>query len=227
VLKDDLVQRIAPRALQRLVTHLRGDDPDAVDHFSLLNPAAIDALGLRRHWKEDRFDPRSRRFGDPRRFRADLLFDKFQITRDIRAMSPILRGYEMRDPHADRDLLEFCLTVPETLYRRDGVPRWYARQVFADRLPPEILKERRRGAQNAGWFEALNARRGIIENEIAAMAASPMACRLIDMPRLQCLVSAWPENPRDLRARAGEYRYGLDRACHVGQFIRWVEQRNA
>jgi asparagine synthase (glutamine-hydrolysing) len=227
VLREDLFRRIAPRSLQRLVTRLHGDDPDAVGFFSLLNPAALDTLGLRRHWKEDRFDPRSRRFGDPRRFRAGLLFDKFQISRDIRAMSPMLRGYELRDPHADRELLEFCLTVPETLYRRDGLPRWYVRQVFADRLPAEILRERRRGAQNAGWFETLNARRAIIESEIAGIAASPMADRLIDVPRLKRLVSAWPENPRDLRMRAGEYRYGLDRACHFGQFLRWVEQRNA
>ena len=133
---------------------------------------------------------------------------------------------EERDPHSDRDLLEFCLAVPETLYRRNGVRRWFARQVFADRLPPVILNETRRGAQAPNWFESVNQRKPIFAAEIERIEASPLARRLIDVPRLKRLFSEWPKDAHEAQTRSAEYRYGLDRAVHVGQFIRWVEGGN-
>lgn len=227
VLAGEIGMRMAPSSIQRLVTRLRGDDPDAIGRFSLLNPGAIDTLNLRQHWQEAGHDPWYRKFGSPTRHRAHLMFDHLQFGRDFVAMSPALGGYEMRDPFADRELLEFCLAVPEPLYRRGGIARWFGRQVFADRLPPEILNETRRGEQAANWFESLDMRKSAIAEEIERMEASPLVCRLIDVPRLRRLLAEWPENAQDAQARMRDYRLGLDRAVHAGQFIRWVEGGNA
>ncbi len=226
VLLSELVMRMAPRAMQRLVSRLRGNDPDDVSRSSLLNPDAIVALDLHRRWEENGFDPRYRVFGSPARRRAHQLFDQLQIGRDSWAMNQAAARREERDPHSDRDLLEFCLAVPETLYRRNGVRRWFARQVFADRLPPVILNETRRGAQAPNWFESVNQRKPIFAAEIERIEASPLARRLIDVPRLKRLFSEWPKDAHEAQTRSAEYRYGLDRAVHVAQFIRWVEGGN-
>jgi asparagine synthase (glutamine-hydrolysing) len=206
---------------------LRIGDPDDVSGISLLRTEARDALGLRQIWEQDGFDPYYRMVGSATRFRAHHMFDQNQLARDLRAMYPENSGYEMRDPHADRELLEFCLSVPEWLYRKDGVERWFARQVFADRLPPEILNEQRRGMQVPNWFDFLNARKDAIAEEVERMEASPMTCRLIDVPRAKQLIAEWPKDAHEAQNRQTEYCLNLDRAVHVGQFIRWVEGGNA
>jgi asparagine synthase (glutamine-hydrolysing) len=68
-------------------------------------------------------------------------------------------GVDMRDPSADRRLVEFCLSVPPEQFLAGGVPRSLARRAFADRLPPEVLRERRKGYQAADWFEGMSVSR--------------------------------------------------------------------
>ena len=225
----EVVMPVLPLRLLRLIHRLRGRDPDSVARFSPLNPSLIAELDLPRQWRAQGFDPwripRQRR--DPARTRAYFLFDHNQFARDGKAGSRTLFGCEARDPHADRRLLEFLLTVPEPMYRRHGVPRSFARAVFADRLPREILGERRRGANAVGWFRRLEARRQDIEAELDRMQTSPLARRLIDVPRLKALMTQWPQNADEAQNRWHEYLSMLSRGVHVGQFIRWVEGGNA
>ncbi|HZD88549.1 MAG TPA: asparagine synthase C-terminal domain-containing protein [Pseudolabrys sp.] len=225
VLRSDLVVRAAPRPVQRLLTRLRGRDPDD-SGLTLLRREALERLGLRERWRDNGFDPRYRLFGSGAAFRAHQLFDQLQATRDIGAMSAGMTGLERRDPYADRELIEFCLAVPEWLYRQGGVRRAFARAVFADRLPPEILRETKRGAQAANWFATLQSRKIEIAEEAERIEASPLASGLIDVPRLKALIAAWPTDEREARARSKDYRLALARAVHVSQFIRWVEGGN-
>ena len=139
-------------------------------------------------------------------------------------MSGEVGGRELRDPHADRRLLEFALAVPEPLYRRDGVPRSFARRVLADRLPREIIGERRRGANNTAWFRSLDAARAA--RDIEHLEASPLVRRLIDLPRLKRLVAQWPKDEQAAELRRAEFRLVLGRGVHIGRFVRWVEGGN-
>jgi asparagine synthase (glutamine-hydrolysing) len=224
----DVLMPTMPRALRRLTYLLRGRDPDSVAHYSALNPAFITETGLAREWRAQGFDPW---FG-PRdwnavRMRVHRMFDHNQNARDMRAMSAESYGYEVRDPHADRRLLEFALSVPEPLYRRDGIPRSFARKVFADRLPREIVDERLRGANTPTWFRFLDARRQDIAADIDRLEASPTARRLIDLPRLKRLMAQWPKDEDTAEKRRDEFRLALARGVHVGRFVRWVEGGNA
>jgi asparagine synthase (glutamine-hydrolysing) len=224
----ELVLPGVPASLQRLIYRMRGRDPDSVARFSALNPVYLAETGLHRQWQECGFDPW---FGvngwDPARHRARILFDHNQFARDFKAMSAELRGFELRDPHGDRRLLEFLLAVPEPMYRRNGVPRSFARAVLADRLPRAILDERRRGAVGVTWFQRLDARRQSIAAEIDRLHGSPLARRLIDLPRLKRLIDEWPADEHAAERRRDDYRFALARGLHVGRFIRWVEGFNA
>jgi asparagine synthase (glutamine-hydrolysing) len=218
----------ASSPLRRAFHRARGRDPDSVARYSALNPHFIADCRLARQWETEGFNPWFGANGwNPARYRAHHLFDHYQIARDMRAESEELHGFRLRDPHADRRLLEFALSVPEPLYRRDGVPRSFARAVFADRLPREILDERKRGAQGGAWFRRLDARRQDIAADVERMEASPLARRLIDLPRLKRLLEEWPAGEHAAQERAQEYRLVLTRAVHIGRFIRWVEGGNA
>ena len=142
-------------------------------------------------------------------------------------MADEIFGFELRDPHADRRLLEFTLAVPEPIFRRDGIPRSFARKVLADRLPREILDERRRGASAPTWFRTLDTRRQDLARDIEDLEASPLARRLLDIPRLKHLMAQWPKDKYEAENRRREYRSALARGVHIGRFVRWVEGGNA
>ncbi|MFZ0694276.1 MAG: asparagine synthase-related protein, partial [Alphaproteobacteria bacterium] len=158
--------------------------------------------------------------------RARRLFDFNQFTRDLRGWLAYERGCEHIDPHADRRVLEFALAVPEPMYRQNGVHRSFARAVFADRLPAEILNERRRGVQDANWFRRLNVRRPTLAADIERLEASPTARRLIDLPRVKRLLAQWPADEHAAQKLDLRLVHAVIRAAHIGNFVRWVEGSN-
>jgi len=227
IIAGEAVMPLLPPGLHDAMQRLRGVTPNEISRFNLLRREAVEALDLRRQWHADGFDPTYSLRGTSVQLRAHQIFDQLQLSRDVAAMRWALAGIDRRDPFSDRELIEFSLSVPETLFRRDGVERWFARQVFADRLPNEILSDTRKGEQAPNWFESLDARKAVIEGEVARIEASALASRLIDTERLKRLIAEWPADARAAQARVDEYCYGLSRAVHVGQFIRWVEGGNA
>jgi asparagine synthase (glutamine-hydrolysing) len=227
VLLAEAVRPLLPAPAHRLLDKVRGTSRNYIEAFTLLRPEVIEELNLRAKWVEDGYDPSHAVIGaTSAQWRAHKIFDHNQIGRDTACMQAEAGGYEIRSPFDDRELIEFCLAVPETMFRRNGTRRWFARQVFADRLPPEILTETKIGEQAPNWFESLDARRPIADAEVQRIEASELASRLIDVPRLKRLLAEWPQNERAAQQRVNAYRYALDRAVHLSQFIRWVSGGN-
>lgn len=228
ILMSHILLPNAPAAVSRLVHRLRGRDPRSVARYSALNPSFIADCDLVRQWREAGFDPWFRKSEtEAARHRAFQIFDNNQPARDFMASLNERYGFEARAPHADRRLLEFALAVPEPLYRCNGVARSFARSVFADRLPPEILEERRRGAQGGAWFRRLDARRTDVAEDLERFKGSPLASCLLDLPRLKRLVKEWPADERAALAQTNDYMVVLTRAMHIGRFILWAESGNA
>ncbi|HZF44525.1 MAG TPA: asparagine synthase-related protein [Sphingomonadaceae bacterium] len=130
-------------------------------------------------------------------------------------------GIDVRDPSADQRLVEFCLSVPPAQFLAGGMPRALARRGLADRLPRSITHEFRKGSQGADWYEGLDAARGQLREEIAAIARDRTAAELLDIEQLQGLVANWPapdmwENDETIE----RYRTALLRAVSMGHFLR-------
>jgi len=216
-----------PFSARRWTRRKLSPDPFSLHGNTPLRRDVVAELDLEGAWEADGFDPDSAWPSSAPSERARWLFDHPLLLHDNCPASPVFQDVELRNPLADRDLLEFALNVPATLYRRDGVPRWFARQVLADRVPAEILGERRRGVQPWPWFESLSARRGEIAAEVERMENSIIASQLFDIPRLRRLVDDWPEDERAAEALGHAYMLSLEQAIHVFQFIRWAVSDNA
>jgi asparagine synthase (glutamine-hydrolysing) len=224
VLYADVVRRGAPPRLRALWRRLHGRGPGSVARYAALNPDFMAQAGLAELWRRQGFDSGYEMAGSTSaQLRAWELFDRAGPQGDNAGWLEQAYGIASRDPFADRRLLEFALAVPEPLYRRNGVPRSFARAVFADRLPREILQETRRGANNLAWFRTLDRRRAQIAAQLERIESSATAQRLLDIPRLKRLLDDWPKDERAAHARGLEYRLALARAVHVGNFICWVE----
>ena len=136
-------------------------------------------------------------------------------------------GLDVRDPTADRRLLEFCLGVPTDQFLRDGETRALAKRALADRLPPAVLNAPLRGLQAADWHEGLSADREGLAREVASLASCPAAANLLDLPRLQRMIDDWPQSGWHSPAVRDAYRLALLRGVSLGHFLRRVSGANA
>jgi len=129
-------------------------------------------------------------------------------------------GLDVRDPTGDRRLVELSLSIPGHIYLADGLPRALARQVLADRLPPVVVGETRKGLQGTDWHEGLVSDWENMRREVAEIAAVPAASRLLDTRRMAALAGApaaldWSSNQTH-----AHYRLALLRGISAGHFIR-------
>lgn len=136
------------------------------------------------------------------------------------------RSFDMRDPYADRRLVEFTLGIPEAQYRRGGEDRWLARRVLADRLPMSVTSERRRGLQCPEWYEVVSARRDDMIAAVERIERSPLASRVVDVPRMKALLDDWPADAEAAKARKQVLGHALQRGVAIGGFLRWYEGGN-
>jgi asparagine synthase (glutamine-hydrolysing) len=134
---------------------------------------------------------------------------------------------DVRDPTADRRLVEFCLSVPAEQYLRKGRPAALAAEAFADRLPSEILAGRRRGLQAADWHEALTADRENLRGELERIANVPAAAGLLDLPKMTALLETWPAGGWNGAEVTAAYRVLLLRGTSIGHFLRKASSTNA
>jgi asparagine synthase (glutamine-hydrolysing) len=135
-------------------------------------------------------------------------------------------GHEKRDPLGDPRLIEFCLNVPDEHYLRGGWTRALARDVIADRTPPEIHANLKFGVQDAEWFHRLSLQRATMLRDVDRIAASPLASGMIDMPRLRAALADWPADAGAAEPRKAELSAGLTRAMQIGRFVCWFEGGN-
>ena len=129
-------------------------------------------------------------------------------------------GIDMRDPTADRRLFEFCLSVPLEHYLTGGVPRSLARRAFADRLPPSVLGERRKGYQAADWYLGLKEGQAQAQEETERFAGIPEAEEVLDLPLLRRLGEGAGGITSNSVEDVERYRLSLLRGVSAGHFIR-------
>lgn len=138
-----------------------------------------------------------------------------------------LSGMEHTDPFADRRILAFCLALPETAFIREGMRRWLGRAAFRGLLPPAIVDEPRKAAQNPEWFHRLTQRRDDMMLLLERAETSPLAARALDLPRLRRLAERWPATAAEAAALGPAIRFTLVRGLHAGAFLRWLDPSNA
>jgi asparagine synthase (glutamine-hydrolysing) len=136
-------------------------------------------------------------------------------------------GIDVRDPTADRALVELCLSIPTEAYLAGGRARGLARDAFADRLPRMVIDETRKGLQAVDWHEGLMAAHGDLQEELERISALPEAAGLLDTGKLRRLGETWPETDWNRSENQARYRLALLRGVSSGHFLRKASGSNA
>lgn len=137
-----------------------------------------------------------------------------------------LAGWRLdeRDPTADRRLIEFCLRVPATEYLRGGMPSALLRDGFADRLPPLVRNETRKGLQGTDWHLEATRDLSTLQGLVEEFAGLPAVTQTVDVDRLRAMIDAWPQDGWSNAAVVQAYRHSLLRSVSIAAFLRDVEK---
>lgn len=135
-------------------------------------------------------------------------------------------GVDMRDPSADRRLVELCLSIPAEQFIKNGLPRSLARRVLADRLPAEVIGEQRKGLQAVDWHEALTAARDEARTEAERIVATEGAEDVLETAKIGALLDSWPKGGWNGNRVSSLYRLALLRGLSGGHFLRKASGSN-
>jgi asparagine synthase (glutamine-hydrolysing) len=208
----------APAWLWRLARRINGASELELSSYSLINPRRVDELDLKARARARGLDLAYRPWKDGRAARL------WAMRRGDRGahQKGVLAGWgiDMRDPTADRRLVEFCLAAPTDQFMRDGRPRALARRALADRLPAAVLDAPLKGYQAADWHEGLTAARDEVAAEVERLIASAPAAKALDAERMRQLVRDWPQAGWDRHEVMEPYRLALLRGISAGHFLR-------
>jgi len=217
---------LLPTSLWLIIQRLRGEVERRANPpwqaYSPIHPDFAAAHKVESRARDRGHDFYARPPADTRQIRYEVIAG-IDLAGSLTTGYQAMFGVETRCPPVDPRLVEFCLALPEDQYLRDGQPRWLIRRAMADRLPPVVLRNRKRGLQAADWFERLSAIRPQICEELAQLEQSELARRALDLPRLRRLVEHWPQGRWGEMQVLTSYRMLLESGLMVGRFIRWFE----
>lgn len=214
---------LMPAWLWSTLARMRGRGVGRLSDYCAIHPDFAERIGSRERARVAAWDLSYRPWGDGRRMRIAVLN---RLDNGEHRAEANLHGLETRDPTSDLRLLEFCLSVPDHQYLRNGQTRWLLRRAMDGVLPPEILDAKTKGLQAADWYEAVEATRPAIRAELQRLMAHPDAARYLDLDTLMKDLDDWPEGGSASERATRRYRLKLLRGLSVGTFVRYVAERN-
>jgi len=158
-----------------------------------------------------------------RRMRVDSItrLDSGQFYAGLNA-----QGLEHRDPTADVDLIELCLSIPEKQYRTSTESKWLLKRVMTGILPEEVIHSETRGLQAADWFEDFERSLPEVSRHLEQLQHHPRAGEYLSLKDMAESITGLPTSGWDTQEVYSQYRLKLLRGLAVGCFISYSENRN-
>lgn len=222
--KRSLIAHSIAAALPAFAWRLIANQADLAGHlteYSAVDPRHLAYLDRRS--REVAWDMSYQPWRDSRAMRVAVLERQDAAQQ---AMAACLRGIDMRDPTGDLRLVEFCLSVPDNQFLRNGRPRWLLQRMMSGVLPAEIMAARTKGYQASDWFEGLSADRERLRESLEQLKAHRRVGDLLDLAGLEALMDEWPDEGWGSKSVVRNYRLKLLRGMAVGAFVRYVEPDN-
>ena len=220
VIWRDVLRDLVPRGALAAWRRLRGNGASPIYESSFLRREFAEASGLQDRWERS---PRNR---DRLKLAWSRDFEPLCLAGPSNAASPLTlllnrMGLDCAAPLRDRRMVDFVLSLPPDQFRRHGLPRFLARRVLADRLPPETLAEPgyfKPFADAAEWMPLWwdKARR-----RLEGQSPADLAAAMIDLPHLRACLAAGPDSLPTGGPDVERFQWNVVRALQVNEFIRW------
>ena len=225
IVREELLQTPTLNALKRLRRILLGRKPAPLTQLLVVSQAFAAQSGALGRWEARRGDDpyqhtrlngweqRARPYRDGGQGMADFFQSR--------------NGLDTRSPGADRRVVEFCLSLPDEIFFKDGVDRRLARLGLSHLIPEQIRMNITRGRQDVDWTFRMRKEAEAIKQRLLELADDPSVSRYLDIGAMQ---EIWRQFDSIDWRQASEVQfmtyYHLMGGLTVGSFVRWFEQRN-
>jgi asparagine synthase (glutamine-hydrolysing) len=132
-------------------------------------------------------------------------------------------GIELYSPYLDRQLIEYCFSIPEEAFCHNGIPRYPMREAMKSRLPDRIRMEQRYGLQSADAYELFRASLPQIAEEFSHLWNCDLANQYMDLAGMSDLIKNFPEEDFTDTTTRRIYLNKLARGISFGRFVRRLE----
>ena len=150
-----VIKPLIPQMVNRRINRFHSGREEPWQAYSAINPNFADKLNLTAEMQRQGHDPTFSTRNDTRQIR-------YQIIKPGRGLGGCLWheigagfGMEVRDPTIDKRVLEFCLSIPDDQYMRDGTDHFLIRRAMKDILSDKVRLNTRRGRQAADIGERI------------------------------------------------------------------------
>jgi asparagine synthase (glutamine-hydrolysing) len=126
-------------------------------------------------------DPEFKTILDQREARFELIKPGKSINGFLWQESGAGFGLDVRDPTFDKRVMEFCLSIPDDQYVREGRDRWLIRRAMKDLMPAVVLDNKRRGLQAADIGRRMLAHLEETESTLQRIERSELAGHYLDI----------------------------------------------
>ena len=236
----DLLALDGPRSWWRQARRLGGWSPTAWRtvasvSFGPFLPEAIYGAALRVTGRDQRASYQVPTLRQPFRQRSEAIIAEFYADRrppksyyefrhkmllrrdNAEKLTEARSGLDVRDPTADRRLVELCLSFPPEALVSVHAPRPAYEAAFRDRLPPEVLHSKRRGRQGADWFELFP--KDEVSRLFTQLGKNSTVAALFDLDYIQRQIAYWPDAGSIESVSRIQYQNDILGALAVSDFI--------
>jgi len=157
--------------------------------YAAIHPDFARSIALAERMRQDSHDPT---FFQPtgRDGQLDILRPGASTIGALNHEGAAWYGLDERDPTLDRQVIEFCLRLPDLQYRRRGEERLLLRRAMAGLMPSEVLNNRRFGVQAADIGARVRRERAEIGATLESLERSELARTCLDLPRMGGVLAA-------------------------------------
>lgn len=218
-----LLPNYAWRALQRF---RRAPSEDPFNSWSPMNRAYADEMQVEERARNVGFDFSHQPFCSTRAWRCAVFSNAVKEFGSVAQALELIHGIPSRDPTSYRPLVEFCFSIPDDQYLRNGERRWLARRLLRGKVPGSVLNAETKGLQAADWHLRMGRQLDSLKAEVDRLAQDPAMARRINLVSLRKLLDEWPNKAPLGSASAVRLHYAVSRGIATARFIRYIEGQN-
>lgn len=218
----DLIYRIAPYSVIDFYRHC-GLEKEPWLAYSAINRSLSDHLELGNRMKKAGHDPHFKTYEAPLKTRFRILQPGKTHSGSVWQASGVQYGMEIRDPTRGKELMEFCIGVPDRIYQNMGQDRYLMRKTMQGLLPDEVRLNKKRGLQAADKIYRVRAEAAEISAELNSLKKSDLANRFLDISKMEAVFErALHESNKKVNNMIG---YVLLRGMDTGLFLKDFEEK--
>jgi asparagine synthase (glutamine-hydrolysing) len=214
---------VKPLILDPLIERYRGlrSAPEPWVRYSAINREFARELEIRKKMRQSGHDPEFKTIVGQREARFRIIKPGKSIIGFLWQESGAGFGLDVRDPTCDKRVMEFCISIPDNQYVREGKDRWLIRRAMTGLMPAVVLDEKRRGLQAADIGRRLLAHFDETESAVQRIERSELAGQYLDIPLMRRTLHR-ASHHLDTKV-TGDLGTILFRGLMVGMFLMRIE----